>query len=574
MTAQQSSPGPVPTAGEPTWLNRYPDPLPHRIEPEFTDMLTMFRSTVSQHPGSTAIAYFDGSLTFADLDARSDAVAENLVANDICPGDRVALYTQNDPGFVIGLVATWKAGCSAVVMNPMYRRREVEYLLDDSGATALICLDSLYTSVVREILSDGLSNVRHVLITAARDHQNRNDSRVLDSTVSIPRLTRLSGLTEPNGDYPLPEWTPQSEDLALLMYTSGTTGRPKGAMISHGGTAFNCQTYRDWVGLTSDDRILGVAPLFHITGLVGHVCASFVTGGTLILNHRFDGDVVMDVIREHRPTFTVGSVTVFNNLSSRSDVSPDDFSSFRMVCSGGAPIAPALNDEIGRRTGLYLHNLYGMTETTGPAIGVPIGVRAPVDPTSGALAVGVPVFNTTVRITDDDGNDRPPGETGEILVSGPQVITAYWNQPEASAERIHGDEISTGDVGFMDGDGWCYLVDRKTDMINSSGYKVWPREVEDVLLSHPSVQEAAVIGVADDYRGETVKAFVALRAGAAETESNLIDFCRNQMAAYKYPRMIEFISELPKSVTGKILRRNLRTYPETTAPAADLDDQK
>jgi len=229
-----------------------------------------------------------------------------------------------------------------------------------------------------------------------------------------------------------------------------------------------------------------------------------------------------------------------------------------MLYSGGAPIAPAVTDRFEEQTGLYIHNIYGLTETNSPSHGVPLGARAPVDPNSGALSVGVPVFNTLVRILGEDGEELPVGEVGEIATSGPQVVPGYWNKPEATEASLPGGELRTGDVGFMDAAGWFFLVDRKKDMINAAGYKVWPREVEDVLYGHPAVREAAVVGVPDEYRGETVKAFVSLRPGVEVTEQELIDYCKANMAAYKYPRTIDFIDELPKTTTGKILRRELR----------------
>ncbi|MBO0876921.1 MAG: AMP-binding protein, partial [Pseudonocardia sp.] len=332
----------------------------------------------------------------------------------------------------------------------------------------------------------------------------------------------------------------------------------KGAMNTHTNLVFNSQTYRDWMGLTPEDSVLGVAPLFHITGLVGHVGLALLLPCPLVLAHRFEPNVVMDAIREHRPTFTVGAITVFIALAGVEGVGKDDFASFRMLYSGGAPIAPAVTDRFEEQTGLYIHNIYGLTETTSPSHGVPLGARAPVDPTSGALSVGVPVFNTVVRILDEEGNEAPVGEVGELATAGPEVVPGYWNKPEATAESIPGGELRTGDVGFMDAEGWFYIVDRKKDMINAAGYKVWPREVEDVLYGHPAVREAAVVGVPDEYRGETVKAFVSLRNGVTVTEQELIAFCKERMAAYKYPRSVEFVEELPKTTTGKILRRELR----------------
>jgi long-chain acyl-CoA synthetase len=263
-------------------------------------------------------------------------------------------------------------------------------------------------------------------------------------------------------------------------------------------------------------------------------------------------------MREHRPTFTIGAITAFVSLLGSESALPEDFASLRTVYSGGAPISPAVAERFQDRTGCYIHNIYGLTETSSPSHAVPLGVEAPVDPDSGALSVGVPVFNTVVRILGDDGSELPPGELGEIVTAGPQVVPGYWRNPEATAESIPGGELRTGDVGFMDAQGWFYVVDRKKDMINAAGYKVWPREVEDVLYRHPAVQEAAVVGVPDEYRGETVKAFVVLRPDATVTAEELISYCKETMAAYKYPRIVELTGELPKTATGKILRRALR----------------
>ncbi|UNB55998.1 AMP-binding protein [Mycolicibacterium sp. YH-1] len=524
-------------------------------------MLTLFEVTVGTSGKGDAIKYFDGSLTFDQLDARSEAFAEHLVDNGFAHGDRVALYLQNDPSFFIALLGAWKAGGAVVVINPMYRQREVSYLLKDSAASMLVCLDELYESVIAEVLREGDTQVRHVVVTSPRDDQTRDDARVLPPQTPVDGVVRFRDVTAAP-HLTLQPHRPDGDELAVLMYTSGTTGRPKGAMITHRSLAFSSQTYRDWIGLNSEDRILGVAPLFHITGLVGHLGVGLLTGAAVILNHRFEPTVLLELIREHRPTFTVGSITVFNNLSSRPDISLDDFSSFRYVFSGGAPIAPMLRDRIRARTGIVLHNLYGMTETTSPAIGVPLGNEGREDPVSGALSIGVPVFNTNVRIVDENRRELPVGEIGEIVISGPQVISAYWQRPEESAEKIVNGEIATGDVGVMDADGWFYLIDRKTDMIIASGYKVWPREVEDVLYSHLAVREAAVVGVPDQYRGETVKAVISLKPGTSCTAEELIEFCKSRMAAYKYPRLVQFRDDLPKAATGKILRRELRTESE------------
>jgi long-chain acyl-CoA synthetase len=544
------------------WLARYPRGLPADIKPEFSDMLTLFRAALSRAPQVEAIRYFDGVLTLAQLDAASDALAVALGEAGFAPGDRMAVYTQNDPAFVVGLLGVWKAGGIAVAINPMNKARELTYLLADSGASALLCLADLYETVARQVIAGGEGvAVRTVITGSALDWQTRNDARVFDDA----RRTRPEGtldlldlIDRYSGRAPEAP-APGPDDVAILTYTSGTTGVPKGAMNTHANLAFNSQTYRDWMGLTEADSVLGVAPLFHITGLVGHVGLALLLPCPLVLAHRFHPEVVLEAIREHRPTFTVGAITVFVSLAGIEGVTKDDWSSFRMLYSGGAAIAPAVIDRFEQQTGLYIHNIYGLTETNSPSHGVPLGTRAPVDPNSGALSVGVPTFNTVVRILDEDGEELPVGEIGEIATSGPQVVPGYWNKPEATEASLPGGELRTGDVGFMDSDGWYYLDDRKKDMINAAGYKVWPREVEDVLYGHPAVREAAVVGVPDEYRGETVKAFVSLHRGESVAEAELIEYCRGQMAAYKYPRSIEFIDELPKTTTGKILRRELRT---------------
>jgi long-chain acyl-CoA synthetase len=542
------------------WTRLYSEGRPADITPDYATMLDLFNASVTRAPDNVAIKYFDGVLTMTDLDVRSDALAVALIDNGFAAGDMLGVYAQNNPAFVISLVAAWKAGGAAVAINPMNKRRELAYQLSDSGASALLCLDDLYESVAKEVIATGRTAIRIVITFSPLDEQSRNDERLF---AGVERLRPEGTLdlkeifSRYDGRKPAPV-NPGSDDLAVLCYTSGTTGVPKGAMSTHGTMAFNSQTYRDWMGFTADDSVLGVAPLFHITGLIGHVGIALLAGCPLVINHRFTPGVVIDAIREHRPTFTVGAITVFISLSATEGVTKQDWSSFRVIYSGGAPIAPVVTDRFIEKTGLYIHNIYGLTETNSPSHAVPLGRKAPVDPNSGALSVGVPVFNTVVRVIDEEGKELPVGEVGEFVTSGPQVIPGYWNKPEATAEDLPDGELRTGDVGFMDEDGWFFLVDRKKDMINAAGYKVWPREVEDVLYGHPAVREAAVVGVPDEYRGETVKAYVSLRLGATVTEQEMIEFCKNQMAAYKYPRSIKFVDDLPKTATGKILRRELR----------------
>ncbi|MGE3288562.1 MAG: long-chain fatty acid--CoA ligase [Pseudonocardia sp.] len=540
------------------WLARYAEGQPADLTPEFTDALAMFRATVERVPDADAIRYFDGRITYRELDALTDAFAAGLLDGGFAPGERVALYLQNVPQFVIGLVGTWKAGGIGVSINPMNRARELELLLTDSGATVLVALESLHRDVAAEVLPR--TSVRTVLTTSELEYQTTGDPRAFAGSerIACEGTVDLAGMLERFRGQRPPPVSFTAEDTAFLTYTSGTTGPPKGAMNSHGNVTFNSQAYREWCSLTDDDVVLGVAPLFHITGLIAHVTVAQLIGAPLVLFHRFEPALGVDVIREHRPTFTVGSITVFIALMNAPNVDREALSSMQKILSGGAPIPPSTVTAFHDAFGLWIHNVYGLTETTSPSHGTPLGTQGPVDKASGALSVGVPIYSTVVRIVGDDGTELPPGEVGELVTSGPQVVAGYWNKPEETAKAIPGGALHTGDVGYMDADGWFYIVDRKKDQINAGGYKVWPREVEDVLYEHEAVREAAVVGVPDAYRGETVKAFVSLRPGRSVTEEELIAFAKERMAAYKYPRSIEFLDEIPKTATGKLLRRELR----------------
>ncbi|GAA4882343.1 class I adenylate-forming enzyme family protein [Saccharopolyspora cebuensis] len=539
-------------------------PRPADITPEFGSALEMWEAAVAAAPDRTAVHYFDGRLDYAAVDELADAFACALLDGGLTAGDRVALYLQNVPQFVIGLVGTWKAGCIAVPVNPMNRQRELDLVLRDSGARALLCLEGLHESVAAEVVPD--TDVVLTITTSEREHQTRDDPRAFPeprrrpggSGGEVPDMAEL--VARYRGSAP-PRARLGPDDVAVLTYTSGTTGPPKGAMNTHRNVVFNARTYRDWIELGPDDVVLGVAPLFHITGLIGHVALAMLLPAPLVLVHRFHPEVVADAVRDSGATFTVGAITAFIALLNAPGVDPADPATLTKVYSGGAPIPPSTTRAFEERFGHYVHNVYGLTETTSPALGVPLRARAPVDPGSGALAVGVPVHGTLARIVDDDGAEAPPGEVGELVVSGPQVVPGYWGKPAETEHALPGGALRTGDVARRDADGWFYLVDRKKDQINAGGFKVWPREVEDVLYEHDAVREAAVVGVADGYRGETVKAFVSLRPGHHADPEELIAFCRARMAAYKYPRQVEVLDELPKTTTGKLLRRALRERP-------------
>ncbi len=547
-----------PYASKP-WRALYTPGLPHDLAFSVHDALSLFRSAVERAGDAPAVVWFDRKISYRELDAMSDALAAALAARGFAPGDRLAIYLQNMPQFLIAALGAWKAGGIAVTINPMNRERELSLMFADCAPKALVCLDALYNEVIATLPAD-VARPPIVLTTAARDLQTRDDARVLPPRAAVGAGAEdlLAAIDKEKGATAPRIVPPKPDDIAFLVYTSGTTGLPKAATVTHGNVAFNAQAIARWYSLPDGASILGLAPLFHVTGLIAHVAKSWALAAPLILIYRFEPGVVLDALVEHRPAFTVSAITAFIALLANPNATREKFESLQVVVSGGAPIPPSVVEEFRARTGHSIHNGYGLTETSAGVIAVPHGATAPVDPASGALAIGVPKCNVTAWIADENGNPAPVGEAGEIVVSGPSVAPGYWNKPAETAEAMRADGFRTGDIAIMDDKGWFYLVDRKKDMIVASGFKVWPREVEDVLYSHPAVREAAVVGATDAYRGETVKAVVSLKPGATATPDELKSWCQAKMAAYKRPHVIEVVDELPKTTTGKILRRMLK----------------
>lgn len=522
------------TAARP-WLGRYAAGVPADLAPAAPTLPAAWRATVAARPDAPCLLHRDGQDTFGEIDARAGRLAAALAARGLAPGDRLGIRTQNDPAYLVALLAAWRCGAVAVACSPMLTDAELAAQLADAGARLLVAHDA----------------------PAVPGGIERLPAGELDAVAA-----RHAAAPPPDGD-------PAPGDLAVLTYTSGTTGPPKGAMTSHANLAFAATVYRDWAGLGPDDVVLGIAPLFHVTGLVAHLAVTMLTGAPLVLDHRFDAARVLELVERHRCTFTVAAVTAYLAMLAEPGLEGRDLSSLAKAYTGGAPVPAAAAAEWRRRTGGRLHNVYGLTETTSPSHAVPLGADAPVDPASGALSIGVPVPSTHARIVGDDGTEVPAGTLGELAIRGPQVVAGYWGRPEETEHALPGGELRTGDVGLMDADGWFYVVDRKKDLIVASGFKVWPRDVEDVLAAHPAVREAAVVGVPDPYRGETVKAYVTLRPGAAADPDELVAFARERLAAFKAPRAVAVVDALPRTASGKLLRRELRALDSAPPPRGD-----
>jgi long-chain acyl-CoA synthetase len=545
-------------AAQKPWLSLYPPSLPPTLEARHPDMLSVWRAAVKDAADREAIRYFDASLSYREIDMLSDGFAVWLAQQGVGKGDRVSVILQNVPHVVIASVAAWKLGAIPVPGNPMYTPSEFGRLFADFEPAVVVCHQEQLAQIAQALDLAGGKKVPIVSVRS-RDFQTVNDPRLLPPGDDAPAANDLREICARLSGRRPPLITLTGDDVVLILYTSGTTGVPKGAVLSHANLAFIVEVTAVWTETKAHGRIFGLAPLFHITGFACHMALAMARGCSCALHYRFHPDAVLEAIRSYKPTFTTGAVTAFNALMNAEGACPADFACFEHVCTGGAPVAPALRDQIRERLGVALLPSYGMTESCAPTHIAPFGIEVPVDPATGALAVGLPISSTEARVVGPDGETLPPGTPGEIWMRGPQVMLGYWNKPEETARTLHDGWLRSGDVGVMDETGWFYVVDRQKDMIVAAGFKVWPREVEDVLIAHEHVREAAVVGAPDAYRGETVWAYISLRPGVgAFQEAGLLAHCRAQLATYKVPRRIIVLDELPKTATGKIQRAVLR----------------
>jgi len=546
------------------WLSLYPKGIPSDLEIPNTTAIDMFEDTAFKLSQAPAIHYFDSTITYGELNSLADSLAAALSDLGLGKGDRIALDLQNVPQFLISQYASWKLGAIVVPLNPMYKEKELEYYLNDSGAKIIVAMESTTYETVKGVVAK--TPIEHVITTSEidflpagqplpvllKDFQKREPLETLDFLELINKHQMDTAHRA--------EVSPS--DVAHLIYTSGTTGRPKGAMNTHRNIVCAAECYKFFCNLGASDVVLGAAPLFHVTGTVGHLAITSLVGAPLVIFYRFDPAEVLRLIEKWRVTNTVAAITAFTALLDHPDFHKRALSSLKKVYSGGAPVPAGIVDRFEQASGIYIHHAYGLTETTSPGLFTPFGMRDPTDPESGVLSTGFPLPSSYAKIVDtqEGTSEMPLGELGEIIIKGPTVVPGYWGKPEETAHAIRDGWLYTGDIGKMDKNGWFYVVDRKKDLINVSGFKVWPRDVEDVLYQHPAVKEAVIIGMPDAYRGETVKAFVSLREEyeGKISPQELIEFCRQRMAAYKYPRIVEFIPEIPKTSTGKFIRRVLR----------------
>ncbi|MFC2948597.1 long-chain-fatty-acid--CoA ligase [Virgibacillus sediminis] len=544
------------------WQSHYPKEIPTNISYDKKPLYSFLCKTAERWPEKKALTFMGNELTYKELHSQVKKMANYLQSLGLSKGDKVAIMLPNCPQAVISYYAALLAGGVVVQTNPLYKERELEYQVKDSEAMFIVCLDILLPRVMN--IRDKTS-LKHTIVTGIKDFlpfpksliypfiQKRQYKMVVKVEQTEETHVWKTMMETAGEEYAEVEVDPV-EDLALLQYTGGTTGYPKGVMLTHYNLVVNVQMCQAWMYNTKkeNDIILGVLPFFHVYGMTTVMNMSIMQGSQMVLLPNFDPAKVLQTIHKQKPTLFPGAPTMYIGLLNHPDLRKYDLSSIEACISGSAPLPGEIQEKFEEVTGGRLVEGYGLTETS------PVTHSNFVWHRRVNGSIGVPWPDTDAKIISmDTGEEASPGEVGEIVVKGPQVMKGYWNRPEETESVLKDGWFHTGDLGYMDDEGFFYVVDRKKDMIIASGYNVYPREVEEVLYEHEGVQEAVVAGVPDPYRGETVKAYIVPKYGYSLNEEDLNQFCRERLAAFKVPKLFEFRKELPKTAVGKILRRQL-----------------
>ena len=480
-------------------------------------------------PENIAIVFEGAEITYSDLNKRVDLLANSLRGNNVEPGMCVALYLPNIPEFIVAYLAAMRIGAIAVSINAMYKSEEVQYIVNDSNCALVFTVGELLPNLP---LSE-CPSVKQVLICEG-DSQGHP---TLDEWLA--RSTDQKSMIDMPPDAP-----------AVLLYTSGTTGFPKGATLSHGNVVSNTWAAVHHAGFTKEDRMLLFLPLFHVFGQNFIMNATFMACGTIVLHRRFAPDTVIDSIQRDRATMFFAVPTIYIALLNM-QIAPEKFEPIRYEFSAASTMPREISARWTEHFGRPVYEGYGLTECS-PFACYNHDFRHKFG------SVGTAIENFELRIIDEEDNEMALGQWGEICIRGPGVMQGYWNKPQETEQALRNGWLHSGDIGTMDDEGYVFIVDRVKDMINVSGYKVWPAEVEQFLYKHPAIQEVAVYGKPHDQKGEVVIAAVVPKEGATATDEDIIAYCREHMAAYKAPEKVHFLAELPKSATGKILKRTLR----------------
>jgi long-chain acyl-CoA synthetase len=545
---------------EKPWYKSYVQGVPHTLQYERITMPQALSRSVNQFPDKTALIFIDSRISYKQLDDMANRFANALINLGVKPGDKVAMLLPNMPQLVAATYGAWRAGAVVVMNNPLYTDKELEYQFNNSESSFLLTLDLLGP---RMIALKPKTPIKNIVVAHIRDHLKFPKKQLLpilakDKHRNIPPTPNVYEWMDVLKKYPAtnPNIPVDFESLASLQYTGGTTGVSKGVMLTHANLVKNVQqTLAFFPGFNKgENTLLGTLPFFHSFGLTTCMNISIWMGWTDVLIPRPEPQALLEAVHKYKVNFFPAVPTMYVGVLNHPKASQYNLTSIKGCFSGAAPLPVEVIKEFESKTGSQICEGYGLSETSHVATTNPFGGVTKVG------SIGLPVPDTDIKIVDliDGQKEMPVGESGEILIQGPQVTIGYYKMPEETAIAIRDGWLYTGDIGKMDEDGYFYIVDRKKDMIIAGGYNIYPREIDEVLFEHPKILEACAVGIPDPYRGETVKAFVVLKPGETVTEEEVIKYCQEKLAKYKVPKMVEFMPSLPKSGIGKILRKELR----------------
>ena len=485
----------------------------------------------AQQGDKTFLFFRDEEITYQQLTDRMRALACGLIKIGVEKGDNVCLLIPNRPEFMYSFFGVMRAGAVAVTINTLLKGDEITYIVNDCEAEAIIVAHD-YLDLFRSIRKD-CPRIKHVISTTDDD-----------DVISLDQL-----LNTPVDENLLPSIT--ESDHASIIYTSGTTGRPKGVILTHGNYIWDTKLMNEAVKMTTEDRFVCILPLFHVNAQVVTTLAPLYAGASMVLMEKFSPKEFLPALERYGATAFSGVPTVYAILNNQADAEKYDLSKLRFCVCGGAPMTVGVFEEFEKKYKAYILEGYGLSEGTCASSANPLGGKRKVG------SIGLPYKGQPMKIFDDNDNEVPPGTVGEIVVKGPNVMKGYYNNPEATADTLKNGWLHTGDLGYVDEDGYFFIVGRKKEMIIRGGENIYPKEIEEVVYRHPAIREATIVGLPDEVWGEEVAAFVVLRDRATLTEDDLIEYCKEHLADYKCPRKVFFVQDLPKTATGKIQKRKV-----------------
>jgi long-chain acyl-CoA synthetase len=508
------------------------------------NLSSQLHETAKRVPHKPAYYFQDQPSTYAELDGAITKFASGLEKLGVKKGDHVGLLLGNSPFFVIGMYGALRLGATVIPINPIYTPDEIGYILNNGDVTTVIALDLLVP--LAEKMHHTLPKVEHYIVCETPQGKGTSNSQLsihtkLKSFSEIVALGQLS--------FQVPEV--EEDDVALILYTSGTTGKPKGAMLTHKNLYSNARDVGIYLHMNEDDRVITTLPMFHVFCLTVCLNAPLLSGATILIDPKFSPKEIFRLVKKYEATVFAGVPTMYNFLYQYPEGEPKDLQSLRLCISGGAAMPVALLKSFEEKFKVVISEGYGLSEAA------PVTCFNPLDRPRKAGSIGQSIVHVENKIVNELGEEVPVGQSGELIVRGPNVMKGYYKMPEETAATIRDGWLYTGDMAMMDEEGYFYIVDRKKDLIIVGGYNVYPREVEEVLYNHHEIVEAAVIGVPDPDQGEAVKAYVVSN-NPDLTEEAVISYAKEYLAKYKTPTLIEFLQELPKNTTGKILRRALK----------------